>query len=244
MKIFFFLIVLSLVLSSFSCDNASSMQQQPGFVVVELFTSEGCSSCPPADKAVEALLKEHNNNIYVLGYHVDYWDNLGWKDVFSNAAYTQIQRGYAKTFKLSSVYTPQIVVNGTEQFVGSNEKKLNDAVNKDLQQASASKLNIDAKAGNGHEIAVHYSTDASNANLHIALIQLRADNKIQRGENSGATLHHVNIVRNIKTVPAMANGNVILTIPENLNAGDCRIIAFTQSVQDNKITGATEATIK
>ncbi len=70
-------------MSSFSCDNASStQQQQAGFAVVELFTSEGCSSCPPADKAVEALLQEHNNTVYVLGYHVDYWDNLGWKDIF------------------------------------------------------------------------------------------------------------------------------------------------------------------
>ncbi len=169
---------------------------------------------------------------------------LAGKIFSSNAAYTQIQREYAKTFKLSSVYTPQIVVNGTEQFVGSNEKKLNDAVNKNLQQVAASKLNIDAKAGNGHEITVHYSTDASNANLHIALIQLSADNKIQRGENAGATLHHVNIVRDIKTVPVTADGNVALTIPENLNAGDCRIIAFTQSIQDNKITAATETTIK
>ena len=219
------------------------MNADKGFAVVELFTSEGCSSCPPADNAVTKLLKEHNSNVYVLGYHVDYWDNLGWRDIFSNAAYTQVQRNYAKTFKLSSVYTPQIVVNGTEQFVGSDEKKLNASVDKSLQQASVVKLSIDVKADDDHEVTVHYSTDASNANLHVALIQLSAENKIQRGENTGATLHHVNIVRDIKTVPATASGNVALKIPGNLTAADCKVIAFIQDAGDNKISGATEAGI-
>ena len=248
MKTLSFLVAVGLATVSFSCTDSSgknrfSANADKGFAVVELFTSEGCSSCPPADKAVAKLLKEHNSNVYVLGYHVDYWDNLGWKDIFSNAAYTQVQRNYAKTLKLSSVYTPQIIVNGADQFVGSDEKKLNAAVNKSLQQPSIVKLNIEARAGDNHEISVHYSTDASNANLHVALIQLSAENKIQRGENTGATLHHVNIVRDIITVPVIASGNVTLKIPDNLNAADCEVIAFTQNTGDNKISGATETGI-
>ena len=215
-----------------------------GFAVVELFTSEGCSSCPPADNAVAALLKEHPNNVYVLGYHVDYWDNLGWKDIFSNAAYTQWQREYARIFKLSSVYTPQVIVNGTEQFVGSNENKLKATVNKDLKQESTIKLNVDAKATDDKTVTVNYSTDASNANLKIALIQLSADNKIQRGENTGATLHHVNIVRDIKTTAASDKGNTTLEIPEGLAAKDCRVIAFTQNINDSKITAGAEVNIQ
>jgi len=244
MRYLLLLMIFSVGAIAFSCYNPAETKAGTGFAVIELFTSEGCSSCPPTDKAVAALLKEHNSNVYVLGYHVDYWNNLGWKDIFSNAAYTQIQRDYAKSFKLSSVYTPQIVVNGREQFVGSDEKKLTNAVTKYLQQAPTSKLNIDATAGDDHKITVHYSTNASNANLRIALIQLSADNKIQRGENSGATLHHINIVRNIKMVPVTVDGNVVLTVPEKLSTSDCRIIAFTQSVQDNKITTAAETTIK
>src|SRR5215467_14530643 len=86
---------------SFSCADSSGksgsvMNAGNGFAVVELFTSEGCSSCPPADNAVARLLKEHNSNVYVLGYHVDYWDNLGWKDAFSNADYTKRQKNYAR----------------------------------------------------------------------------------------------------------------------------------------------------
>ena len=141
MKSFLLFIILSLGATSFSCDPSTS-KSSTGFAVVELFTSEGCSSCPPADKVVAKLLKEHKSNVYVLGYHVDYWDDLGWKDIFSNNIFTQRQKAYAKAFKLSSVYTPQIVVNGTEQFVGSDEGKLNNAVAKNLQQPSNMKLNM------------------------------------------------------------------------------------------------------
>jgi hypothetical protein len=249
MKIIPVLAIIILLTSSFSCADSSAKnsladKSNNGFAVVELFTSEGCSSCPPADAAVANLLKENNRNVYVLGYHVDYWDNLGWKDIFSNTAYTQMQKEYAKIFKLSSVYTPQIVVNGTEQFVGSDKRKLNAAVDKDLHQSSTVKLTINAKAQDDNEITVRYSTNAVNVNVKIALIQLKAEDKIQRGENSGATLHHVNIVRDLKTISASANGNVVLNIPANLDVKDCRVIAFTQNVTDSKITAATEVDIQ
>jgi len=132
------------------------------------------------------------------------------------------------------VYTPQIVVNGTEQFVGSNDNKLNETVNKDLQQTSNTKLDIDAKSTDNRTVAVNYSTDAINANLKIALVQLNAEKKIQRGENTGATLHHVNIVRDLQIISAMDKGNISLIIPEGLQAKDCRVIAFTQNITDNK----------
>ena len=253
MKIISSLLIISFITTSFSCAdssaknntaNKSSSSADKGFAVVELFTSEGCSSCPPADNAVAKLLKEHSNNFYVLGYHVDYWDNLGWKDSFSNAAYTQLQRDYAKAFKLSSVYTPQIIVNGNEQFVGSNESKLNTVVNNDLQKSSDIKLSVDAKTENDNKITVHYSTNAENANVKIALIQLKAEDKIQKGENTGATLHHVNIVRDFKTENASPNGVVALKISANLSFQDCKVIAFTQNKSDNTITAATEVNIQ
>jgi hypothetical protein len=180
----------------------------------------------------------------VLSYHVDYWDNLGWKDSFSNAAYTQLQRDYAKGFKLSSVYTPQVVINGTEQFVGSNENKLNAVVNKDLERSSDIKLTVDAKAEDGCKITVHYVTNATNSNVKFALVQLSATDKIQRGENSSATLHHVNIVRDLETINATVNGDAILNVPKNLQVENCKVIAFTQNKADNKITAATEVSIQ
>lgn len=240
---------ISLLTTSFSCadssaNNTSLKNDGDGFVVVELFTSEGCSSCPPADNAVARLLKQHNSNVYVLSYHVDYWNNLGWKDIFSSNAYTQIQKAYAKAFKLSSIYTPQVIVNGTEQFVGSDESKINAAVDKNLQQASSARLNINAKTTDGKTVNVNFSTGANNEHIKIALIQLSAENKIQRGENSGATLHHVNIVRDVKTVSASGKGNVVFIIPKELSAKDFHVIAFTQNAIDNKITSAAEASIQ
>src|SRR6187402_1594915 len=91
-----------------------------GFAVVELYTSEGCSSCPPADELVSKIQKESNGQpVYILAFHVDYWNRLGWKDVFGDAAYSKRQNDYAQYLKLPSVYTPQIVVNGKKEFVGS-----------------------------------------------------------------------------------------------------------------------------
>ncbi|MGB3774226.1 MAG: DUF1223 domain-containing protein, partial [Leeuwenhoekiella sp.] len=82
-------------------------------VLIELFTSQGCSSCPPADKLLKELAENHpEGNVYVLSYHVDYWDRLGWKDIFSQKKFTEKQYSYAKAFKLSTVYTPQAIVNG------------------------------------------------------------------------------------------------------------------------------------
>ncbi len=81
----------------------------PAFVLVELFTSEGCSSCPAAEMLVGSIAAENNRNIYILAFHVDYWDQLGWKDKFSNSVYTDRQKEWAEVFKLKSIYTPQIV---------------------------------------------------------------------------------------------------------------------------------------
>src|SRR5258706_14663017 len=103
-----------------------------GFAVVELFTSEGCSSCPPADEAMIKLAKEFPEHVYFLAYHVDYWDYIGWKDQFSNADYTKRQDKYAEEFKLNSIYTPQVVINGEKELVGSRESKIRTDIQQEL----------------------------------------------------------------------------------------------------------------
>ena len=108
-------LLLFFVIASFASANCSDKMKDTtvnGFAVVELFTSEGCSSCPPADAAVAKLLHDYKENVYVLGFHVDYWNYLGWKDNFSCAAYSARQQQYGRTFQLNSVYTPQVIVNG------------------------------------------------------------------------------------------------------------------------------------
>ena len=233
---------------SFSCFSSNKKMETGvasgnGFAVVELFTSEGCSSCPPADAAVAAILKEYPGNVYVLGYHVDYWDRYGWKDVFSNVDYSRRQSSYAKRFELSSIYTPQVIVNGKEQFVGSDKIKLHNSINNEMKHSGTANLKITA-AARGGEIIISYETNATG-NLNIALVQLQAQNKIERGENHGATLHHVNIVRDIKTIPLKTgNGKATLNLPNGLFMKDCRVIAFTQNENNLEITSAAQADIE
>src|SRR5579859_6935835 len=112
-----------------------------GFAVLELFTSEGCSSCPPADELASRVASQYRWNVYVLSFHVDYWDQLGWKDIYSNAEYTQRQRDYAQTFYLNSIYTPQAIINGKSQMVGSNEEKLKSTLESELASTSNIRLN-------------------------------------------------------------------------------------------------------
>src|ERR1700709_1958776 len=113
--------------------SSKSMNGNDGFAVVELFTSEGCSSCPAADDVVAKVQNENNDKpVYILAYHVDYWNRLGWKDVFSDAAYSKRQNQYAAWLNLESIYTPQVVVNGNKEFVGSQESTLRSVIKDDL----------------------------------------------------------------------------------------------------------------
>jgi hypothetical protein len=117
MKILLPIIVFSVSLLTISFSTASlkkkMIKEQDGFALIELFTSEGCSSCPAADGALEEIQKQYNDkNVLVLSYHVDYWDKLGWKDIFSDASFTQRQEYYSNIFRLNNMYTPQAVVNG------------------------------------------------------------------------------------------------------------------------------------
>lgn len=244
------IIFVALIATAFACADPSNKKivtdktVNNGFAVVELFTSEGCSSCPPADDAVAKLLKEYNNNVYVLGYHVDYWDDLGWKDAFSNAAYTNRQKSYARVFKLASIYTPQVVVNGEEQFVGSDNAKLHNAINKDLKQAENETLNISAKAEN-NRVTVSYNTKSNGANLNIALVQLAVQSQVKRGENRGETLHHVNVVRGLQTITLKSiSGNITFNLPDGITAKDCNVIAFIQNANNLKITSAAKTAIQ
>lgn len=216
-----------------------------GFAVIELFTSEGCSSCPPADAAIAKLLTEYKNDVYVLGYHVDYWNRLGWKDIYSSADYSSRQKKYSGVFKMSSVYTPQVIVNGKEQFVGSDETKLHNSIDRELKQTPAENLIITSQSKDDKIVKVNYKTDNISGNLNIVLIQSHAQSNVQGGENKGAILYHVNVVRNMKTIDLkMKEGNVTLSLPQGLTAKDCSIIAFIQNTNDWKITAAAKANIE
>lgn len=218
--------------------------QDNGFAVVELFTSEGCSSCPPADALMSKIEKETvGKNVYLLAYHVDYWDRLGWKDSFSTAENTDRQYQYAKWMNLGTMYTPQFVVNGTSQFAGDNQSSLYDLVSDALQKKPASALSLSIVEGQtSFEISYQTNKIENNLVLVVALVQRNASTNIVRGENSGRLLNHVQIVQDFTTITLdKIEGSLISNKPENYSDKGWEVIGFIQNTTSGVITAATKA---
>jgi hypothetical protein len=252
-KIFSFaaaIAVSALALSAFAYKGpkpTKTTATDKGFAVVELFTSEGCSSCPPADEVVAKIERESADKpIYILAFHVDYWNRLGWKDVFSSAAYSERQSEYAHWLNLSSVYTPQVVVNGRTEFVGSEEGTLRNAIKTNLQKDAVAQVNLSNVKINQNKAELQYQTQGSTANsvLLLAVVQKSATTKVERGENEGRTLSHVQIVRGIQSVSLKGDkGSASIELPKGFDANGAEIIAFVQNTTNGEILGATKAAL-
>jgi hypothetical protein len=227
--------------------KGSDMDTKPsaeGFALVELFTSEGCSSCPPADEAI-GRLKGWKNNVYVLSFHVDYWNYLGWKDVFSNASYSSRQQEYGDLFHLNSIYTPQIIVNGKTQFVGSDESRLRETIESSLKETPKTFIHLKVQQPDKNEVPITWNTEPNtDLRLNVALVQNFTKDFIQRGENKGQTLNHYFTVRNFQSVRALpGSGTSLVTIPTGLQSSDCMVIAFLQNPKTGYIVAATASAI-
>lgn len=218
-----------------------------GFAVIELFTSEGCSSCPPADELVAKIKKESRDKpVYILAFHVDYWNRLGWKDSFSSADYSKRQRDYAQYLNISSVYTPQIVVNGKKEFVGSEEGTLRNAIKAALQKEAPSQLTFSEIKFNQNQLQLHYQAkdNGNHSVLLLALVQKSAQSHVKAGENSGRVLSHVQIVQKLQSIALSNNKSGVgsITLPSGLNPQNMEIIGFIQNTSSGEITGAAKAT--
>jgi hypothetical protein len=215
-----------------------------GFAVVELFTSEGCSSCPPADELLARVQKETTGKpVYILAYHVDYWNRLGWKDAFSSADFSKRQSTYAHWLKLSGVYTPQAIVNGRIEFVGSAQGTLRNAIRTNLAKASKTQISLTALNATKDKATLKYNTEstAANTTLVLALVQKNATSVVKSGENSGRTLSHIQIVNKLQTIPLGNNktGEISITLPYNFSAQGWEVIGFVQNIQTGDISAAT-----
>ncbi|MDP9048248.1 MAG: DUF1223 domain-containing protein [Bacteroidota bacterium] len=221
--------------------------ENKGFAVIELFTSEGCSSCPPADELVAKIQKESAGKpVYILAYHVDYWNRLGWKDQFSSADFSKRQNDYANYFHLQSIYTPQIVVNGKTEFVGSEEGSLRNAIRTSLQKGSSARVDLSILKANKNQAALKYTTEGIDKNtvLMVALLQKSAQTKVMRGENGGHTLSHVQIVRKLQRVTLNGNSGVEdIALPQGFDPHSWEIIGFLQNTANGAVTGATKAAV-
>ncbi|SHE50319.1 DUF1223 domain-containing protein [Pedobacter caeni] len=240
------LLLFSAVLASRSIASKSSTERNikgDGFAVLELFTSEGCSSCPPADELLAKIQKEAGNRpVYVLTYHVDYWDRLGWKDAFSNSDYSKRQYQYASKLG-AQVYTPQLVVNGKTEFVGSNESATDYAINSALKGTPEATLSLHGKIQSG-KMALNYQLNGNsdNAELVIAVVQKEAITKVKRGENEGRTLAHAQIVRQLYSfnLEKAEKGEVNISVSEDFNPNGWEVIGLLQHPKTRAITAATK----
>jgi len=192
--------------------QARSDGRDAPFALVELFTSEGCSSCPPADEALAAITEKaelRGERVYTLELHVDYWDDLGWKDPFSLPAVSERQERYQKRLGLAQLYTPQMIVNGREQFVGSRRDEAVRAIDHALAKPSTLHWETSAHpSGSRGEFAVDYSIGecAKACEITLALVQDRAETRVLRGENARRTLAHRHVVRALVTRPVSPSG--------------------------------------
>lgn len=229
--------------SAASKSNNNSKEGE-GFAVLELFTSEGCSSCPAADALLNRVQQNAGDKpIYVLSYHVDYWDRMGWKDVFSNARYSKRQYQYSQQFT-GQVYTPQVIINGKAECIGSDEPALTGAINNALSTAAAVSLHLQATQQAG-KMNVNYQVTGNTADcqLLIALVQKHAVSKVARGENQGRTLNHAQIVRDFSTfnLPSSKKGTAHISLPAEYNTNDWEVIGLVQDSASGVIMGAARA---
>jgi hypothetical protein len=200
--------------------------------VVELFTSEGCSSCPPAD----ALLAElaGRPDVLALSFHVDYWDRLGWKDPFSSPDATRRQHGYADLLGLATVYTPQMVVDGRWQAVGSDRREVEQALGSARRNRDGVPIAIAVDHGRAQITLGSGGGDGVAGALLLICFDRRHVTAVSRGENGGRTLSHVDVVRSIEEVAPFDGRAKTLDAP--IRAPSERVAAILQA-RDGRVLG-------
>lgn len=213
------------------------------FALLELFTSEGCSSCPPADTVIEAVVAEQRASgarVLTLAWHVDYWNYLGHLDAYSSPLYTARQEAYAVAMGASQMYTPQLLIN---TLVRSADKS---AIDGAVAQALASPVSVSTtlwldQVAPGAELTVNFMVFGAPAvaKLHVALVERDLVTQVVKGENAGKTLTHDNAVRAYATTPAAELGQITIEVPADAVLASSSLIAFVQEDVTMNLWGAT-----
>jgi hypothetical protein len=224
-------------------------------VLVELFTSEGCSDCPPADALLRRLVADQpieGVEIVGLGDHVDYWDRLGWRDPFSAAVFSERQSQYeASVFRSNEVYTPQIVVDGFLESVGSDEATVTRNIRSAAKQPKAT-LTLAVTQTTGANVSVNLRAwvppqieRTGQADLVVAVTEDGLTTHVERGENHGRTLSHSAVVRTVTPVGGISAGdrtastNAVLRLAKEWNQSHIRLVAFVQEQASRRILGTS-----
>lgn len=171
-----------------------------GPVVVELYTSQGCSSCPPADALLHTLAER--TDVIALAMHVDYWDYIGWKDSFGSPAHTARQQNYARVARASTIYTPQMVINGQDHVIGTRPVEVADQIERNKAAATGASVSLDRSGGRLRITGASASAFDDLAIVQVIRYSPQETVDIRRGENAGRELSYVNIVTEMNTVGA------------------------------------------
>jgi hypothetical protein len=238
-----------LLLTALPLVGATGSSPRPVPVLVELFTSEGCSSCPPADELLAKLVREQplrGVEIIGLGEHVDYWNGAEWSDRFSSREFSRRQGEYKRALGLPSQYTPQMVVDGSIEFVGSNGSRARDAIAQSareakrplaiackLRSATSAELSIDTPAGPG-----------DGAALYAAIVEDNLSSQVAGGENHGEHLVHAAVVRSLVRVARSHSASVPIPIDRAWKRADLRAVVFLQDPKTLRILGSASAPLE
>jgi len=240
--------------------SAGLAEAQRTSVIIELFTSEGCSTCPPADALLARLANEQpvaNVQLIALEEHVDYWNDLGWTDPFSSRDWTERQYVYAGALKNRNPYTPQMIVDGTLEFVGNHPPKAREAI---LKAASNAKIPVVLAPGRpkgpGKESfsvkigKLEGATKGDSAEVWLAVNETGLHSAVTRGENAGEDLHHAAVVRSLRKIGEAKGdgetsfaGDASVSLQKEWKRENLRVVAFVQEKKSRRILGAAEIRI-
>ncbi|HEX5854561.1 MAG TPA: DUF1223 domain-containing protein, partial [Thermoanaerobaculia bacterium] len=210
-------------------------------VLVELFTSEGCSSCPPADRLLARLAADQSVPgalVVPLSLHVDYWNHLGWKDLFSSSRYSERQSAYAARLgRADRVYTPQMIVGGRTELVGSDECAARRVIEAEARESKAFVRVLPAAAG---AVRVTVAGAAGGADVFLAVVEDSLASDVTRGENAGRRLAHAAVVRDLRAVGAVdPAGRFDASVPLQAGRGARRVLAFAQERGAGRVLGVS-----
>lgn len=229
--------IVALVVASFGASQPQSRIP----VLAELFTSEGCNSCPPADELLQHLLEEQPlAGLYVvpLSEHVTYWDHQGWKDPFGGQQFTTRQQQYGLRFNLDSIYTPQLVIDGAREFVGSDQRSIERGL-RDSAKKAKPELTVNV-SGSGATRSISASGPGlaveADAELWLAVTEDRLSVDVKRGENANKTMKHSGVVRVLMNAGDAPRAKPIdVTLQPDWRRENLRVVAFVQSRKDRRV---------
>ncbi|MEM1248247.1 MAG: DUF1223 domain-containing protein, partial [Acidobacteriota bacterium] len=234
------LLPLAVVAGSSAAQESSETEVRTP-VVLELFTSQGCSSCPPAD----ALLREVGvePDVIAISYHVDYWNRLGWEDPYSAPAWSQHQEEYVRALRGDTLYTPQIVVDGMRDLVGSDRRRLQEALRERRLVGKRVQPRVDVDWGAG-EVQVDIASAAGlprGLDLRVLITESAIDTKVSRGENARRHLRHDHVARSLETIADWQGEEASLRLPlgDDWQRDHLAVVVLVQQSKGRRIVGAS-----